>query len=691
MTLGTAKPLARLAAITAVYFIAGRVGLSFAFINANASAIWPPTGVALASLLLAGARCWPAVFLGAFLVNLANTGAVMPSTAIACGNTFEAVVAAGLISRFAAGIRAFDKAEDIVRASAVILLIATPIAATVGALTLVVTNLASRQDLPVVWATWWLGDAAGAVTVTPLLLLWSQRPRFTALAARPTEAIIVAGILIATTLGVFGPHTVAGRDHWSLAWACLPVLLWTALRFGPRESVAAAMIVSVLSIRSTLDGYGPFASHPPNQALLLLQCFIAVVTLAALATAAEARDRRAREQELRLLNRELEERVTARTADLARAQYHLEEAQHIARIGSWEWDILQDRVTWSHELYRIYGLEPATFTASYDGFLARVHHDDLESVRQHVTEVVNGQRTTFEHRIIRPDGSIRVVAARADLERGGDGRPVRLTGTAQDITDQRRAEEERTALAREHAARVEAEEANRAKDQFMATLSHELRTPLNAVLGWAQMLLQRNLDESARERALESIYRNAMIQSQLVSDMLDISRMSGRQLVLDIGIVDLPSLIESTVEAMRPTALQKRVELITALDELAWVQGDGKRLAQVLNNLLNNALKFTPAGGRISVELRRDGEEVVLVVSDTGPGIPPEFMPRVFDRFTQADESVTRTHGGLGLGLAIVQHIVEGHQGRVAVDNGPPGSGAVFTARLPALATKQVM
>ncbi len=224
----------------------------------------------------------------------------------------------------------------------------------------------------------------------------------------------------------------------------------------------------------------------------------------------------------------------------------------------------------------------------------------------------------------------------------------------------------------------------------MATLSHELRTPLNAVLGWSHMLLQRSLDEGARDRALELIYRNAMIQTQLVSDMLDISRMTGSQIVLDIGIVDLPSLVESAVETMRPSAVDKGLELVTSLDRAAWVKGDAKRLAQVLNNLLNNAIKFTPSGGQIFVELKGEDGQTVLVVRDTGPGIPPDFLPHVFERFAQADDSVTRAHGGLGLGLAIVQHIIERHGGTVAVANGPPGTGAIFTARLPALAGKEV-
>ena len=163
-----------------------------------------------------------------------------------------------------------------------------------------------------------------------------------------------------------------------------------------------------------------------------------------------------------------------------------------------------------------------------------------------------------------------------------------------------------------------------------------------------------------------------MIQSQLVSDMLDISRMTAGEIVLDVNLVDLPSLVQSAAETMRPAAVEKGIEIETSLNEAAWVKGDAKRLAQVLNNLLNNAIKFTPRGGRVSVELTRADNETVLVVRDTGPGIPPDFLPHVFDRFAQADDSVTRAHGGLGLGLAIVRHIIERHDGSVTVANGPP-------------------
>ena len=224
----------------------------------------------------------------------------------------------------------------------------------------------------------------------------------------------------------------------------------------------------------------------------------------------------------------------------------------------------------------------------------------------------------------------------------------------------------------------------------MATLSHELRTPLNAVLGWSHMLLQRTLDEAARERALELIYRNAMIQSQLVSDMLDISRMTAGEIVLDVNLVDLPSLVQSAAETMRPAAVEKGIEIETSLNEAAWVKGDAKRLAQVLNNLLNNAIKFTPRGGRVSVELTRADNETVLVVRDTGPGIR---------RLPTARVRLLRPGGRVGDARAWRARSRPGD--RAAYHRAPrrkrdrrqrpSGTGAIFTARLPALAVKEVI
>jgi signal transduction histidine kinase/DNA-binding NarL/FixJ family response regulator len=246
------------------------------------------------------------------------------------------------------------------------------------------------------------------------------------------------------------------------------------------------------------------------------------------------------------------------------------------------------------------------------------------------------------------------------------------------------------ALAREKAAREEAEEANHLKDEFLATVSHELRTPLTAILGWSNMLLAKNLGDEARDRALEIIHRNAQSQNQLISDLLDVSRIISGKLRLDLRTVELSPIIEAAVEATRPAAEAKGVYLNTSLDSHAGpVNGDADRLQQVVWNLLTNAIKFTPEGGRIEVRLEIAGSRVEVTVRDTGIGIAPEFLPHIFDRFRQADPGTNRIHGGMGLGLSIVRQLVELHGGAIRAESLGEGRGATFTVSLPFVKTEQ--
>ncbi|HUE81614.1 MAG TPA: ATP-binding protein [Pyrinomonadaceae bacterium] len=243
-------------------------------------------------------------------------------------------------------------------------------------------------------------------------------------------------------------------------------------------------------------------------------------------------------------------------------------------------------------------------------------------------------------------------------------------------------------LLREQLARAEAESANRMKDEFLATVSHELRTPLNAIIGWSHMLRRGTLDDATTSRALETIERNAKSQAQLIEDLLDVSRVITGKLRLNIGPVDLASVINAAIDSVQLAADSKGIHLEVRLDPSArHTQGDAGRLQQVVWNLLSNAIKFTPSAGHVEVRLERAGSSVQIRVSDTGPGIGADFLPFIFDRFRQADSSSTRSYGGLGLGLAIVRHLVELHGGSVHAES--PGTGAVFTIALPVGGSKE--
>ncbi|HEY0386032.1 MAG TPA: PAS domain-containing protein, partial [Pyrinomonadaceae bacterium] len=316
-----------------------------------------------------------------------------------------------------------------------------------------------------------------------------------------------------------------------------------------------------------------------------------------------------------------------------------------------------------------------------------------ETARQFIEDdrkvIQTGETHTFEGIARGPDTTQMYLVTKA-VYRDHQSKIIGLIGISHDITERKRAEEQRLAFVREQQARMDAEEANRVKDEFLTTLSHELRTPLTSILGWTQLLNTGQLGEEQRARALEVIERNARAQRQLIDDLLDISRIVTGKIRLDTRPTSLAPIIEAAMDSVRPLAASKNIRTELALDaRLVRVQGDPGRLQQVIWNLLTNALKFTPEGGCIGVRLERDGETARIIVTDTGEGISPEFLPYVFDRFRQADSSTTREYAGLGLGLALVHYLVGLHRGTVRVESSGEGEGATFTINLPLLPDRQ--
>lgn len=396
-------------------------------------------------------------------------------------------------------------------------------------------------------------------------------------------------------------------------------------------------------------------------------------------------------------------------------------------------------------------------------WLESVHPEDKErAIASWSAYICEGREYSEEFRFQAPHGSARWVQVRSSPMLSSQGELLGYVGTLEDITERKQAEEVRAQVIREQTARQEAEAANRMKDEFLAVLSHELRTPLTSMLGWSKILRAKKLDEKATSRALEAIERNAISQMQLIEDILDVSRIIRGQLRLNVSAVNLLSVMEAALEAVRPLAEAKDIKLNTVLDtSIGSVYGDPARLQQIVWNLLTNAIKFTPKGGRVEVRLSKhfglpisdfpaeryakgvsatstrlsttqsndfgfeshsenldssntdesnnlksvlessDGLEPTFILSkksqnsksqyaqiqviDTGIGISAEFLPKVFERFRQADSTTTRSHNGLGLGLAIVRHLVELHKGTIFAQSSGSGQGAIFTVRLPLL------
>jgi PAS domain S-box-containing protein len=317
-------------------------------------------------------------------------------------------------------------------------------------------------------------------------------------------------------------------------------------------------------------------------------------------------------------------------------------------------------------------------------WLTRVHPDDRAAAARVWADALHeGGEHEFEFRAVTVDQREVWLHARTQAPVLDPLEPY-LFGVMLDVTQRKRGEEERARLfAATEEARQVAESANRAKDEFLATMSHELKTPLNALLGYAQLLRSKEMPAELTERALESIERNARAQAKLVDDLLDVSRIITGKLHLDVRPVDLADVIDAAMDTVRLAAEAKRLTVEYDIDRSGvQVSGDTSRLQQVVWNLLSNAVKFTPEGGRVGVHLDRAGDRARIRVSDSGQGIGADFLPHVFDRFRQADSTVSRKHGGLGLGLAIVRHLIEMHGGTVTVESAGHDRGATFTVLL---------
>jgi PAS domain S-box-containing protein len=366
---------------------------------------------------------------------------------------------------------------------------------------------------------------------------------------------------------------------------------------------------------------------------------------------------------------------TRTEAQAKRSEARLRFALDAAEMGTWDWDLATNEVVWSDNLEQIHGLPPGTFDGTFASYEKEIHPEDRARVLASVQgALTDGAPHDVEYRLVAPDGTIRWCEGKGRVEYHGD-RAVSMSGVCMMVTRRKEAELARLAAA---------EDASKLKDEFLATLSHELRTPLNAILGWVQMLVSGQLSHERARQAIDVIGRNARLQQQLIEDILDVSRIITGKLQIERIPVAVPPLLDTVIAGAAPVADAKQISFVQRVEEgLPPIEGDPKRLHQVLNNLLSNAIKFSPKGGTIELECAHRDYFLEISIRDHGLGIAPEFLPYVFDRFRQADSRSTRTHGGLGLGLAIARHLVEEHGGEIRASSDGPGRGTTMTVRLP--------
>jgi PAS domain S-box-containing protein len=430
--------LGTVGAVALAYFMLAKLGLLLASVHPSASPIWAPTGVALASVLLGGARLWPAVFIGAFAANLTTAGTLETSLLIAFGNTLEAVVGGFLIDRWSGGAGTFASPGRVAKFALITAGLATVISATVGVITLCVSGFAAWANFTPVWLTWWLGDAAGALVVTPVIVLWAHS------SWRETRWLDAASVLacaVVVGLVAFGPLLPRSDYTSPLGFLAIVPLLWAALRCSQRETATVALILTGFAIWGRVVDAGPFGEMNRNETFLLLLSFMISASVPSLVLSADVAARRRTDDHLRETQAELDRRVKERTAALADANIHLSEAQRLAQLGSWSWDVAGNRVTWSDGLYGIYGIAPESFGGTLDAFVAFIHPQDRPTVQASIdAAIASGGHFTHEERIVRPDGTIRHLQSTGEVIRDKNGAATRLLGVCLDVTERKQAE-----------------------------------------------------------------------------------------------------------------------------------------------------------------------------------------------------------------------------------------------------------
>ncbi|HEY6661245.1 MAG TPA: MASE1 domain-containing protein [Pyrinomonadaceae bacterium] len=666
--------------VAIVYFAAAELGLSLASLHSNVTAVWPPTGIAIASLLIFGRRIWPGIFVGALAANLLTSIPVGSSFGIALGNTLEALTACWLLGRAKDWRQSFDSLGEVMRFVVYAAVLAPLVSATIGSLSLCLGDAKEWANFPWLWLTWWMGDGFGALIVSPLLLSWSLPGKVTSRDVPEIFSLFV--LLLIVVLIVFGGWFPGPVKTYPLAYLCLPCLLWAALKFDQRVVTSAIVLMAGLALWGARHGYGPFyLSSSPNVSLLLLTSFVGTSSLMTLVVAAVTSERRKAEADKSKLGSELELH-RRRIEDIV---------AHVPGVVWEAWgkpDAANQRIDFvSSHVEKMLGYSKEEWLSTPNFWLSIVHPDDKERAAAEAAAIfASGKGGAIRFRWMRKDGHVIWVESQSIVVSVETG-PVGMRGVTMDISAAVRAEIDRAELLeRESHARQQAEEASRLKEEFLATVSHELRTPLNAVVGWSRLLRTGQLDKDGILHAVEVIERNAEAQRQIIEDLLDVSRIVSGKLRINTQPLDVLLVIHAAIDAVRPAAEAKEIEISTHVEAPdTIVRADMERLQQVLWNLLSNAVKFTPAGGVIDVYVAKHDSLAEIRIEDSGPGIPEQFLPHIFERFSQADGSSTRKHGGLGLGLAIVRHLVELHGGTVSASNREDGGGAVLTVRLPAL------
>jgi len=705
--------IAEIFILAGLYFCVGKFGLSLAFVNASASAVWPPTGLALAALLLRGRRLWPGVFVGAFLVNITTQGSVSTTLGIATGNTLEAVLGAWLVGRFAGGLKVFDRARTIFAFVLLAAMVSTALSAAFGVTSLCLGGFAQWQQYWAVWWTWWLGDMVGALTVTPLLVIWLAQP---AVGLTTKQAPEAAGLLL--TVVLVGQIVFRGRNPFSdpnapLGYAALLPLLWAAFRFGPRGAATTAFIASGIALWGTLHGFGPFVKADTNQSLLFVQAFIGTITVAVLVLAAAVAERKRAEHRLQVqdaVSRILADAPTLREATpkviqalCERAGWELGAIWHVDRAANelscvevWHVPWLSvpqfEATTRQRRFPPGIGLPGRVWTSGKPAWVPDVTTDD--NFPRAPVAIQEGLHAAFCFPIRLGEDVLGVIECFSREVREPDENFLQmLTPIGSQLgqfIERKQAEESLRVVLRRYAGDLERQveertaklqDTIRSLDGFCYSIAHDLRAPLRALSGFSAELSQQYaevLDGPGREY-LARIKAAAARMDQLILDLLKFGRLNTVE--LPVETVPLNALVPEVLEPLEDQIKTQRAE-VRLRQPLLPVRANAVVVEQVLTNLLDNALKFVPPSTPPQVEVWTEPRNgmVRLCVRDNGIGIKAEYLKKLFQPFARLVDGTE--FPGTGIGLAIVRKGVERMGGRVGVES-QVGQGSCFWVELP--------